>query len=286
MSTFMLSLIRQYKESLPLKLFPIYWSFRTRDYLFWKLTSVARSKLPTNTEPKIVFIIGMPRTGSTLAKRYLGSHKDIKIAEYESYRESFSLAQSLEFPKILLDKATYNIDQIHNIDTLAKNKARYLGIVRDPRAELVSLLEKPDFHAEIPRNKIFWASWEFRYSRLLSSLKIISKTTSDARIIRYEDLATNPIGIKEAFCKWINISGRDDISNQYEPLPGTPSEDWKVHSTNKVHPKSIDRWRDYSGKDSWLLDFYKEYMPAKKLMKDFGYINAPRQKSVRGVNFL
>ena len=111
----------------------------------------------------------------------------------------------------------------------------------------------------------------------------ISKTTSDARIIRYEDLATNPIGSKEAFCKWLNISGRDDISNQYEPLPGTPSEDWKVHSTNKVHQKSIDRWRDYSGKNSWLLDFYKEYMPAKKLMKDFGYISAPRQKSVRGV---
>jgi len=54
--------------------------------------------------PRAVFMTGMPRSGTSLAKRYLGSHPGIVMAPAATYHDSWEFAGTAPPDKIVLIK--------------------------------------------------------------------------------------------------------------------------------------------------------------------------------------
>jgi len=277
-----MSVIEQIKQKLPLSFFSIVWKWRLKKYYLWKIRFLIKAKVTSikvlpKKQPKILYIVGMPRTGSTLVKRFLGEHEHLKILPKKLYQKSYELALENNGGQILVDKSTDNIDQIHNIHDLAGENAWFLGVIRDPRDELTSLSET-DRHSAVPHNRTFWPYWVIRYSRLLESFKVIANHGGNVAIVRYEDLVQNPVPIKELFGDWLNLD-MNDITSKYsssveEIADGTnKSEDWKVHQHNAVHNDSLHRWKKADKNIRETACIWKNYKPAKNVMSKFGYDN-------------
>jgi len=248
---------------------------------YWPIRAKYRRRL---TQPKVVHIVGMPRTGSTLVKRYLGDYEGLEIAPAGEYFQAWELADTLEGSKIVLDKNTVNIGMINLIRRKYGNEAWFLCIVRDPRDELVSLLET-DRHQEIPRDESFWLLWERRYSSFLEFAERYGQRGTGVALVRYEDLTFDPRGTKSEFLKWLGL-GRDwmtgglgdwGVTSTYNTtmeqiaLGIDETEDWKTHQTNKVHVNSVGRWRTAEAEVEDLLRAYRKFPQAKRLMESFGY---------------
>ncbi|MEZ0148365.1 MAG: sulfotransferase [Candidatus Reddybacter sp.] len=272
--------IEQIKQNLHLSFFSIVWKWRLKKYYLWKIRFSIKAKITPmkvlqKKRPKILYIVGMPRTGSTLVKRFLGEHEHLKILPKKPYQKSYALALENNGIQILVDKSTDNIDQIHNIHDLAGENAWFLGVIRDPRDELTSLSET-DRHSAVPHNRTFWPYWVIRYSRLLESFKVIANHGGNVAIVRYEDLVQNPVQIKELFGDWLNLD-MNGITSKYsssveEIADGTnKSEDWKVHQHNAVHNDSLHRWRKADKNIRETAYIWKNYKPAKNIMSKFGY---------------
>lgn len=275
-----MNIIERIKKGLPLSIFSIVWKWRLKKYYLWKIRfsikeKIAPNKIPPIHKPKILYIVGMPRTGSTLVKRFLGEHEHLKILPKKLYQKSYALALEDNGSNILVDKSTDNIDQIHNIYDLAGKNAWFLGVVRDPRDELTSLSET-NRHSSVPHDRTFWPYWVIRYSRLLESFKIIANQGSKVAIVRYEDLVQNPVPIKELFGDWLNLD-MGEITSEYnsnieEIADGTnKSEDWKAHQHNAVHNDSLQRWKKAVKNIRQTACIWKNYKPAKDIMLKFGY---------------
>lgn len=275
-----MDIIKRIKKDLPLSIFAIVWKWRLKEYYLWKIRfsikeKIAPNRIPPTKKPKILYIVGMPRTGSTLVKRFLGEHEHLKILPKKLYQKSYVLASENNGANILVDKSTDNIDKIHNIYDLAGEDAWFLGVVRDPRDELTSLSET-DRHSSVPHNRTFWPYWAIRYSRLLESFKMIANQGGKVAIVRYEDLVQNPVPIKKSFGDWLNLD-MNDITSEYssnieEIAEGTnKSEDWKVHQHNAVHNGSLHRWKKAEKSIRQTACIWKSYKPAKDIMSKFGY---------------
>jgi hypothetical protein len=229
---------------------------------------------PCHTHPRIIFMTGMPRSGSTLAKRFLGKHPSIVIAPPGTYTEGWSFAISIAKDKIVVFKNTRNMPILRKIYSKYGNRAWFLGIVRDPRDELVSLLET-DIHEEIPRDETFWNLWYQRYLTFLDFAVEYQRKGTKIGILRYEDLVMNPIKTKRAFLNWLELPCFD-LSREYEPIHEMAlkgkGEDWKTHRQNRVHTASIGRWcQETAGDKLRTILFYKQHQGAERLMEMFGY---------------
>lgn len=253
------------------------WKWRMKDFDQWARQNQNSSfgTEPPSRHPKAIFIVGMPRTGSSLAKRYLGEYQRLKMLRYSNYRDTIVKLQQPSDGTLLVDKATTNIDKIHKIHEQGGKVICFLGIVRDPRDELASLLET-DRHMEIPRDRLFWPYWEFRYHRLIQAFQIILSQQGKVAILRYEDLARNPEKVKAGFLKWIGLEGRN-LSRRYNvtedniAIGKNISEDWKVHQSNEVHSQSVGRWRNLPLAKRRIVDKYKRNTRSLGLMKSLGY---------------
>jgi hypothetical protein len=227
------------------------------------------------TQPKVVHIVGMPRTGSTLAKRYLGDHEGLQIASAGEYFQAWRLADALEGARIVVDKNTVNLGLVDLIRRKYGNQAWFLCIVRDPRDELISLLET-DRHQEIPRDESFWLLWEQRYSSLLQFAERYGPRGTRVALVRYEDLASDPVGTKRAFLGWLGLhdAGVTDTYNtmvEQIALGIDETEDWKTHQTSVVHTDSVGRWRTADAEVEGLLQAYAKFPRVVRLMELLGY---------------
>lgn len=275
----------QLKACLPLPLIAGSWRLRMLDYYFW---FYRRNSVATTASPKVIFMLGMPRTGSTLAKRYLGEHPDIEIAPYRRFATTLRLVNDQPPERIVVDKTTRNVDFVHQIHMNSSPDVWYLGIVRDPRDEYVSLAEG-EYHPEVPTDRSFWPYWVVRYQRLLSSLAKIQDCGGSVRFVRYEDLTSDPVAVKTLWLEWLGLKATL-VSPTYTPSESIrrgidTTEDHKVHQTNAVHSGSQSRWRKQSGRNREIIEMCYRYPAAKRLMADFGYIEdgiiAPRLTKVR-----
>ncbi|MBE9541967.1 MAG: sulfotransferase [Proteobacteria bacterium] len=225
--------------------------------------------------PQVVYIVGMPRTGSTLAKRFLGDHKDIYIAPFGDFSSAYDLSMELLDSKVVLAKRTAFMRRCEFIYRTYGNQVAFLGIVRDPRDELVSLLEFKR-HPEIPRDETFWSFWEYRYSLFLKFAKRYTAWGAKIALVRYEDLVIDPIGVKKQFLEWLGLNASIVVDTYNTTLSemasgAQPLEDEKAHQTNRVHSNSVGRWREV--RFSWisLVMAYKKFHHVEHLMKTLGY---------------
>lgn len=226
-------------------------------------------------QPRIVFITGMPRSGTTLAKRYLGEHPELVIAPPGKYQDGWAFAVEAPQGKIIVFKNTRNMSILNEIYTAYGNKAWFLCVVRDPRDELTSLFET-DIHPEIPRNEMFWALWKERYLLFFDFARIYSNKGTRVAIVRYEDLVLNPSRTKATFLKWLRLLPAE-LGTSYQTIPEIAlgprrGEDWKTHKNGNIHTESLGRWcQESNPKRLQTMLYYKQCADIVKLMCMLGY---------------
>jgi hypothetical protein len=84
------------------------------------------------------------------------------MAPAGTYRDGWIFAATVPPDKITLIKNTRDLPRLREIHVLTGNLGWFLCIVRDPRDQLVSLLET-HIHPEIPRDRSFWDMWVARH---------------------------------------------------------------------------------------------------------------------------
>jgi hypothetical protein len=261
---------------------------------YWPIHSKYKTRFK---RPRVVYLLAMPRTGSTLAKRYLGEHQSLVIAPNRTYRHSWKLAKELKSGSIVIDKRTNNLDEdkLNRIFFDYGNMVWFAGIIRDPRDQLISLLET-DRHDKVPRNEEFWTYWMEKYRLLFDFAKKHASNGANVCLIRYEDLAQHPLVIKRDFLKWLGIEVQTEeltfgYSNVVQEIASgeDDSEDWKTHRNKEVHKDSIGRWRHVQDPAAMkLLTCYRQLPEVNRLMKYLGYEEdiVPITKDLEGITQL
>ena len=214
----------------------------------------------------------MPRTGSTLAKRYLGAFDAVEIAPLQDFEKSLEQARSGS--AILFDKKTDNIKRLHQIIPATRGEVAFVCLVRDPRDELLSLSEI-DRHRPVPRDARFWPYWVHRYTRVLKVLRRLRAFGIPAALVRYEDLAMRPVDVKRAFLAWMGLDA-EAVDEAYEAVADDEAvsrhEDWKAHQHSRVHSSSCGApYRSAEGEIAEAISAFTQYPPASRLMKKLGY---------------
>ncbi|SPD72245.1 hypothetical protein PITCH_A1260068 [uncultured Desulfobacterium sp.] len=244
---------------------------------YWPIHPRYRTRF---SRPRVVYLLAMPRTGSTLAKRYLGEHEGLVIAPNRTYRHSWKLAKKLGSGLIVIDKRTNNLDEekLNKIFFDYGNMVWFAGIIRDPRDQLVSLLET-ERHDKVPRTTEFWTFWMERYGIIFDFAKTHASKGANICLIRYEDLALHPLVIKRDFLRWLGIEVQSEdltlgYSNVVKEIASgeDDSEDWKTHRNQEVHKESIGRWRHVKDTAAVkLLTHYRQLPEVNQLMCSLGY---------------
>ena len=249
------------------------------------------------SRPKVVYILAMPRTGSTLAKRYLGDHNALLIAPNQTYRHSWRMAVKSGSECIVIDKRTNNLDRekLKRIYVDYGNQVWFAGVIRDPRDQLVSLMET-DRHEKVPRTEEFWSYWLEKCQLLFDFAKECADRGGNISLIRYEDMATNPNGVKYDFLRWLGIEARaGEVSSEYSNIVDEiatcqdNSEDWKTHRNRKVHKNSIGRWRRVRNPVAMrVITHYRKSTRVAALMERLGYEEdvKPVARDFEGMTFL
>lgn len=241
-----------------------------------KLVSLCQPKYWLRSgRPRVVFMTGMPRSGTTLAKRYLGEHPDLAIAPAGKYQDGWAFAMEAPKEKIVVFKNTRNMPILPEIYTAYGNRAWFFCLVRDPRDELASLFET-DIHPEVPRNEMFWPLWKERYLSFFDFCRRYGQKNIGIALLRYEDLVLNPSRTKAAFLNWLRLplAELDPSYQMIAEIARGPrrGEDWKAHQHGKVHTASLGRWRQESNPERLrTMLHYKMCDDVIELMHLLGY---------------
>ncbi len=228
-----------------------------------------KKRLPGNKE-LIVFMIGMPRTGTSLMKNFFGDHKGLEIQPFQKDGFFVSWEKTNNSNSILIDKSTHYIRNLNLIRSATGVNAAFCCIVRDPRDQLISLFEF-DRHPELPRTKLFWNKWAKQYLGFIEFAK--KHSNIKCFLIRYEDLVSYPVESKRTFLKWIGVfEGNENIESKYEIAVLNDRQDPKVAQQSSVNKSSIGRYKATKCPDQLaMVNAFQYNSKAKKLMNLFGY---------------
>lgn len=220
--------------------------------------------------PYVVYIIGMPRTGTSYVKNYFGIHNELKIMPFnkEGYHHTLKIAVMKNEKKIYIDKSTHNINNIKNILKYGGDKIRILVVVRDPRDQLISLLNFSR-HPEISRGKKYWDQWYDKYSQVLKIYNAFSKNKkNNIKIMRYEDIVNDPILMKIKFLNWLELPS-NNVTDYYEIAHENDIQDDNVLKFSNSQKNSLFKYKKTKYK------YINEQLNSKKklitLMKKYNY---------------
>ena len=224
-----------------------------------------------NSKIRVVYITGMPRTGTSLAKNYLGDYPGLEALNFQRGGFLHAWRASKNTNNVIVDKATHYIRNLEKIHRAYGNQVAYCCLIRDPRDELLSLLETSR-HREIKRDKRFWHQWARNYARYLRFAK---KVGDDSRcyLIRYEDLVRWPVAVKGDFLTWLGLdASQEALTSTYRILNRDDIQDWKVEERRTITSKSVERWKMESDPERVdLFGTWQDIAEAEGLMKMMGY---------------
>jgi hypothetical protein len=227
--------------------------FRRIDSYRPQLTSIERKILETKafihprklvasaTAPSVIYFLGLPRSGTSLAKNYLGAAAGLRILRFQATGFQNALEASRRTGDIVIDKATHYIYYADRIYSAFGDAVGFCCVVRDPRDSLASLFET-NIHREIPRTARYWRVWTAAYQGYLETAAALGIRL--AYLVRYEDLVQFPVEVKRHFLATLGIS-----SSGILPLPTydlafiDDNQDFKVAQSNTIHHESVGRHR-------------------------------------------
>jgi len=221
--------------------------------------------------PRVVYITGMPRTGTSLAKNYMGAHRGLEVMRFQRYGFVHAWQFSRRTENIVVDKATHYIHSVWKIYRAYGRSVAFYCLVRDPRDELASLLET-DKHREVYRDQRFWKQWARTYERYLEFAAFQGKP-SLCYLIRYEDFVRRPIAAKIHFLKWLDVvPDTETMTPDYGIIHEDDTQDWKLRDGRKITTDSVGRWK----RPPWqhqraLFEQWKRVDRVASVMESFGY---------------
>lgn len=228
---------------------------------------------PGSQGSQVVYMTGMPRTGSSLTKNYLGDHPELGVMPFQPGGFVYAWEKSEQNGSIVVDKATHYIRSIHKIYRAYGNHVAFYCIIRDPRDELVSLIETTK-HREIHRDKRFWPQWYENYNGYLNFAMLQADKPLKCYLIRYEDLVRWPIQAKVSFLSWLGLDvNPNKITAEYRILHENDIQDGKVEERTTITTHSVGRWKALNDpKIHTLLRHWQGISHIQILMQSLGYI--------------
>jgi len=245
------------------------WIRSTKEFLF-RFHKNRKLSVPVES-PIVIFFTGMPRTGSSLMKNFLGAYPGLDIQPFQPKGFFVSWEKSLNTDgTVLVDKSTHYIRHIEKIYRAIGNHVYVCVIVRDPRDQLSSLFDFPR-HPELPRSRRFWFHWVKQYGDLLKFSREHQDFT--LAIVRYEDLVSYPKQVKTNFLKWCGVFKEGAaIEDNYSIAHKNDIQDNKVVNATTTFTSSIGKFRTVTDETRrTLIYYYLRYKPAYELMRTFGY---------------
>jgi len=224
------------------------------------------------SRPYVIYMTGMPRTGSSYMKNYIAAHDGLTIMPFEprGFHKTWEL--SLEKGRsIYIDKSTHYIRHLSKIFACCGGHVSLCCIVRDPRDQLVSLFDFPR-HPELPRSCKFWDKWFAQYNGLLEFAE--KHPQYKIFLCRYEDLVRSPVETKKCFLTWLGLDADlQTLSSNYTVAHKNDIQDDKVSERNTPSDIGIGRFsRVIDPEKIRIIEEYRRKPEVVNLMKRFGYL--------------
>jgi len=245
-----------------------------------------------NAEP--IFVIGMPRTGTTLVERILGSHSVVHSA---GELQTFSLelvkhcqkatdgasgnAGSLVQTSASIDFMALGEDYIaaarpqtgktaHFVDKLPLNFL-YAGLIHLalPKAKIVLLERDPMDTCYAVYKSLFEGIYPFSYDQKeLANYFVAYRQLIDhwqavmpdvMHVVKYEELVTTPRPVIESLLSSCGLSWEDDCLRFYESSNASTTAS-AVQVRSNISQGSIGKWRNYEEQLKPVSDILGEFI--------------------------
>jgi len=241
---------------------------------------------PASDEPQLVFIVGMPRSGTTLTERILGSHSLAHGAgelaempllarslwpELQGHapgiwdtpltRESLEAARTAYLrairrgidpgKRVLIDKAPLNFFNLWLVAALFPN-AKVIWCRRDPLDVGVSIYSE-NFAVDERLCTSLDGIGHYINAQERLMAHWIQTLPLELHTVRYEDLVNEPEAQARALVEFVGLDWEAACLEFYKREDGvqTPSR-WQVRQP--IHTRSMGRWRHYESQLFPLID--------------------------------
>ena len=210
---------------------------------------------PQGQAPRIVYVTGFPRSGTTLLKYFYGSHPGLRQTTFNpaGFHHAWRLAQAYEGDEILIDKSNHYIYALETMFEALGDAIRICVIVRDPRDCIASLIHYGE-NREVPRSPAFWAYWGKQHAKLID-LACHHPLRDQLHLVRYEDLVRFPTEAKAAFLRWLDFDVTPhQLDRSYEVQH--PGEGWhdSVFEQREVSAGALQKWQSVSDPPGWAAE--------------------------------
>jgi len=235
-----------------------------------------------------VFLIGFPRSGTTLLDTILRTHKLIKVIEEKPLvpelineinkftKQDFAQLNTLEknsvkklresyFKKmrdlvgfdrnlIYVDKLPLNIIYVAELKKIFP-KAKFILCLRNPYDVILSCFMQPFIPNDAMSNFYNLNDASDYYDKVMTLWKKYDELLNlDKHVIKYEDVVNNFDMTIKSMLKFLSVDWSDDLKNFYNTAEkrgfiNTPSYN---QINTPLYKKSISRWKNYSDKFSHL----------------------------------
>lgn len=236
----------------------------------------SKLNLPKNKN-EIIFLVGMPRSGSTLLEQILNSHSSIKgygeidvlqkILEKKIYKpdikkvlikDKFSqpLADSIKIDYFDYFQNVSNDNEKYFIDKMLFNFF-YIGLISNvfPNSKIILCKrDLKDIFISIIRNYFGSSGFSFAYSEddIIEFMNIyanhinfwIKKNTHNMLVVDYEKLVNKPLDTCEQLFQFLNINFEANCLEFYKNKSAvSTASSFQVRSP--IHNKSVNLWSNY-----------------------------------------
>jgi tetratricopeptide (TPR) repeat protein len=233
-----------------------------------------KNKNVGNESIEPIFIIGMPRSGTTLVEQIISSHPDVfggdelnfipNIIEKNFPNSSFELLNSLSKEKF----KSMGLDYESNIKKISNNSLRFtdklplnfkwIGLIKLilPNAKIIHCIRNPhDVCFSIYTN--YFTNDQMRFSYNMDEIikyynlysNIISYWNSLfpnlVYTIKYENLINNSEMEIKSMIKYTNLKWDDIFLKHYENSRSIKTAS-DIQARQKIYDSSIDKWKKYS----------------------------------------
>ena len=248
--------------------------------------------------PGAIFIVGMPRTGTTLAERMLGSHSQVtSVGEAVDFPEEMTAGARAAHARLAtsdpnLLRASLQMDfgevgrrylaavrdlaggQRYTIDKLPFN-FRYCGLIHQalPKAAIVHLARDPMDTCYAVFKTLFINAYHFSYKlEEIAEYYIAYRETMDhwhavmpgvILDLRYEDLVSDPQGQSRRLLQHCGLPWEDQVLDFHRsPKASTTASAMQVRKP--IYQSSVQKWRNFT----------RELQPVLQRLAEAGLVDA------------